>query len=118
MPLALDITGLMVLYIVGGSKYRGYEGFSPSTSPNTIQFQWPNYSPTMSVTDNKMRCCRAMRAILRKSPIFDGVTAATLRSAAMARKSSIARAASIPAGNGGGYVKTGPLKNFLLAIRY
>ena len=33
-----------------------YEGFSPSSGPQTIQRQWPSYDPIMKVTDAKMRC--------------------------------------------------------------
>lgn len=33
-----------------------YEGFSPSSSPKTIQRQWPDYNPTMSVNDKKVMC--------------------------------------------------------------
>lgn len=48
--------GAVTSYIIGGTNYPGYEGFSPATSPKTIQFQWPDYNPTMSVSDIKMRC--------------------------------------------------------------
>lgn len=48
--------GAVTSYIIGGITYPGYEGFSPATSPKTIQFQWPDYNPVMNVNDIKMRC--------------------------------------------------------------
>ena len=33
-----------------------YTGFSPATSPKTIQRQWPDYNPTLTVTDKKVMC--------------------------------------------------------------
>jgi hypothetical protein len=33
-----------------------YQGFSPASSPPSIQRQWPSFDPIMSVTDAKMRC--------------------------------------------------------------
>jgi hypothetical protein len=48
--------GAVTSYIIGGTNYPGYEGFAPATSPKTIQFQWPDYNPTMTVGDAKMRC--------------------------------------------------------------
>ncbi|KAK0628260.1 glycoside hydrolase [Bombardia bombarda] len=48
--------GAVTSYIIGGTTYPGYTGFSPSSSPKTIQYQWPDYNPTMVVTDAKMRC--------------------------------------------------------------
>ncbi|KAL0475481.1 glycoside hydrolase [Neurospora intermedia] len=48
--------GAVTSYIIGGTTYPGYEGFSPASSPKTIQFQWPNYDPTMTVSDAQMRC--------------------------------------------------------------
>ncbi|KAL2016975.1 hypothetical protein VTK56DRAFT_2809 [Thermocarpiscus australiensis] len=48
--------GAVTSYLIGGVTYPGYDGYSPATSPKTIQFQWPDYNPTMSVSDIKMRC--------------------------------------------------------------
>ncbi|KAK3372335.1 glycoside hydrolase [Podospora didyma] len=48
--------GAVTSYQIGGTAYPGYEGFSPATSLKTIQFQWPDFNPTMVVTDAKMRC--------------------------------------------------------------
>jgi len=31
--------GAVTSYIIGGTSYPGYEGFAPSTSPKTIQWQ-------------------------------------------------------------------------------
>jgi hypothetical protein len=33
-----------------------YTGFSPASSPKTIQRQWPDYNPTMTITDKKVMC--------------------------------------------------------------
>ncbi|EON95758.1 putative glycoside hydrolase family 61 protein [Phaeoacremonium minimum UCRPA7] len=48
--------GAVTSYTIGGTAYPGYDGFAPSTSPKTIQRQWSDYNPTMTVTDSKMRC--------------------------------------------------------------
>lgn len=36
--------------------YPGYTGYSPATSPPTIERQWTSYDPVLSVTDEKMTC--------------------------------------------------------------
>jgi hypothetical protein len=41
--------------LVADKSYR-YQGFSPSNSPNVIQWQWSDYNPVTSVTDAKVRC--------------------------------------------------------------
>jgi hypothetical protein len=33
-----------------------YTGFSPASSPKTIQRQWPDYNPTLTITDKKVMC--------------------------------------------------------------
>lgn len=33
--------GAVTSYQIGGVTYPGYEGFSPASSPKTIQWQWP-----------------------------------------------------------------------------
>lgn len=33
-----------------------YNGFSPDPSAEVIQWQWPDYNPTLSATDAKIRC--------------------------------------------------------------
>jgi len=48
--------GAVTSYIIAGKAYPGYQGFSPSNSKNVIQRQWPDYNPTTSVTDAKLRC--------------------------------------------------------------
>jgi hypothetical protein len=35
---------------------KSYTGFSPASSPKTIQRQWPDYNPTMTITDKKVMC--------------------------------------------------------------
>ncbi|KAH7384094.1 cel1 protein precursor [Phaeosphaeria sp. MPI-PUGE-AT-0046c] len=48
--------GAVTSYIIDGTTYPGYTGFSPASSPKTIQRQWPDYNPTMSITDRKVLC--------------------------------------------------------------
>ncbi|KAF2251498.1 lytic polysaccharide monooxygenase [Trematosphaeria pertusa] len=48
--------GAVTSYVIDGTTYPGYEGFAPATSPKTIQWQWPDYNPTMTVTDKKVMC--------------------------------------------------------------
>lgn len=48
--------GAVTSYQIDGTTYPGYEGFSPSSGPKTIERQWPDYNPTMSVTDKKVMC--------------------------------------------------------------
>lgn len=48
--------GAVTSYEIAGTKYPGYEGFSPASSPKTIQRQWPDYNPTTSVNDKKVMC--------------------------------------------------------------
>ncbi|MCJ1443996.1 MAG: hypothetical protein MMC23_004496 [Stictis urceolatum] len=48
--------GAVTSYQIGSTTYPGYTGYSPSTSPPTIQRQWPDYNPILTVTDAKMRC--------------------------------------------------------------
>lgn len=48
--------GAVTSYNIGGTNYPGYQGFSPGNSPNVIQWQWPDYNPTLSATDSKIRC--------------------------------------------------------------
>ncbi|KAF2011244.1 lytic polysaccharide monooxygenase [Aaosphaeria arxii CBS 175.79] len=48
--------GAVTSYVIDGKSYPGYEGFAPATSPKTIQRQWPDYNPTMTVTDRKVMC--------------------------------------------------------------
>ncbi|KAL2277900.1 hypothetical protein FJTKL_15038 [Diaporthe vaccinii] len=48
--------GAVTSYQIGSTTYPGYTGFSPATSPASIQRQWPDYNPIMSVSDAKMTC--------------------------------------------------------------
>jgi len=48
--------GAVTSYVIGGTTYPGYTGFSPASSPATIQRQWPDYNPTMTVNDKKVMC--------------------------------------------------------------
>jgi hypothetical protein len=47
--------GAVTSYVIAGTKYPGYQGFSPNSDP-VIQRQWPDYNPTTSATDSKIRC--------------------------------------------------------------
>ncbi|RDL32068.1 Cel1 protein [Venustampulla echinocandica] len=59
--------GAVTSYVIGGTTYPGYTGFSPASSPPTIQRQWPDYNPTMSVTDKKVMCNGGTSAALTAS---------------------------------------------------
>jgi len=48
--------GAVTSYVIDGTAYPGYEGFSPASSPATIERQWPDYNPTMSVTAHSVMC--------------------------------------------------------------
>jgi len=48
--------GAVTSYLIGGTTYPGYEGYSPASSPPTIERQWPSYNPILSITDSLMRC--------------------------------------------------------------
>jgi len=48
--------GAVTSYVIGGTTYPGYQGFSPASSPDSIERQWPDYNPTMTVNDPKVRC--------------------------------------------------------------
>jgi len=48
--------GAVTSYVIGSTTYPGYTGFSPASSPATIQRQWPDYNPTLSVTAAKVMC--------------------------------------------------------------
>ncbi|KAF2636277.1 cel1 protein precursor [Massarina eburnea CBS 473.64] len=56
--------GAVTSYVIDGTTYPGYEGFAPATSPKTIQRQWPDYNPTMTVTDKKVMCNGGTKADL------------------------------------------------------
>jgi len=68
--------GAVTSYVIGGTTYPGYEGFSPAQSPPTIQRQWPNYNPILSVSDPAMTCNGGTSAALSASVAAgDSVTA-------------------------------------------
>ncbi|SPO07044.1 related to cel1 protein precursor [Cephalotrichum gorgonifer] len=48
--------GAVTKYNVAGKDYPGYQGFSPDPNASVIQWQWPDYNPTMSCTAPKIRC--------------------------------------------------------------
>ncbi|KAK2804672.1 hypothetical protein FQN50_006511 [Emmonsiellopsis sp. PD_5] len=53
---AVAAHGAVTSYKIGGTDYPGYTGFSPGSSPETIQRQWPDYNPIMEVADAMMTC--------------------------------------------------------------
>jgi hypothetical protein len=55
-PTLVAAHGAVTSYIIDGTTYAGYEGFSPQPDAQIIQRQWPSYDPIMSVTDAKMTC--------------------------------------------------------------
>jgi hypothetical protein len=55
VPLAAS-HGAVTSYTIGSTEYPGYNGFAPKAGDETIQRQWNDYSPVLSVTDAKMRC--------------------------------------------------------------
>jgi len=59
--------GAVTSYVIGGTTYPGYQGFSPANSPSVIQRQWPDYNPTMTVSDSKIRCNGGTSAALSAS---------------------------------------------------
>jgi hypothetical protein len=48
--------GAVTSYVIDGTAYPGYQGFSPASSPPTIERQWPDYNPTFKITDPKVMC--------------------------------------------------------------
>ncbi|PMD28181.1 lytic polysaccharide monooxygenase [Hyaloscypha hepaticicola] len=48
--------GAVTSYVIDGTTYPGYTGYSPASSPATIQRQWPDYNPTFTITDSKVMC--------------------------------------------------------------
>lgn len=63
--------GAVTSYVIAGTAYPGYQGFNPSASPNVIQRQWPDYNPTLSATDSKLRCNGGTSATL-SAPVKPG----------------------------------------------
>lgn len=76
--------GAVTSYVIGGTTYPGfaclssllkleanmkvrYEGYSPASSPPTIERQWPSYDPILSITDSGMRCNGGTSAALNAS---------------------------------------------------
>jgi len=65
--------GAVTNYVIAGVNYPGYQGFSPGNSPNVIQWQWPDYNPTTSATDAKVRC-NGGRSATQSAPVKPGDT--------------------------------------------
>lgn len=73
--LAVSVSGhgAVTSYLIGGVTYPGYQGYSPATSPPTIEWQWPSYNPILTVTDPMMRCNGGTSAAL-SAPVAAGQT--------------------------------------------
>lgn len=52
----LSLPDLLLLMPTLLTQTTSFTGFSPDTSPDTIQRQWPDYNPIMDVTDEMMTC--------------------------------------------------------------
>jgi hypothetical protein len=63
--------GAVTSYIIGGTTYPGYQGYSPQPNAQIIQRQWPDYNPILTVTDAKMTCNGGTSAPL-SAPIAAG----------------------------------------------
>lgn len=48
--------GAVTSYVIDGTSYPGFTGFSPASSPPTIEWQWPDYNPTLDPADKKVMC--------------------------------------------------------------
>jgi len=48
--------GAVTSYIIGGTTYPGYQGYSPASSPATIERQWPSYNPITDFGSSAMMC--------------------------------------------------------------
>jgi hypothetical protein len=48
--------GAVTSYVINGVTYPGYTGFSPASSPPTIQWQWPDYNPTLDPAYSSVMC--------------------------------------------------------------
>lgn len=64
--------GAVTSYTIGGVTYPGYTGFSPATSPPTIERQWPDYNPTLDPSDSKVMCNGGTSAALSASVAAGG----------------------------------------------
>lgn len=54
--VVLYVARHLVRLTVYHRTYPGYTGYSPSTSPATIERQWTSYNPVLSVSDPMMTC--------------------------------------------------------------
>lgn len=63
--------GAVTSYVIGGTTYPGYNGYAPSSTPSTIERQWPSYNPILSVSDPLMTCNGGTSASL-SAPISAG----------------------------------------------
>lgn len=68
--------GAVTSYVIGGTTYPGYTGFSPQSSPPSIQRQWPNYDPIYSVTSSARTCNGGTSAALSAEVAAGGTVTA------------------------------------------
>jgi len=59
--------GAVTSYVIAGTTYPGYEGYSPASGPATIEWQWPSYNPILSISDPNIRCNGGTSAALSAS---------------------------------------------------
>ncbi|KAI1328701.1 lytic polysaccharide monooxygenase [Xylariaceae sp. FL0255] len=55
-PSLVAAHGAVTSYIIDGTTYQGYQGYSPVAGAQIIQRQWPSYNPILSVSDPMMTC--------------------------------------------------------------
>ncbi|PSR93991.1 hypothetical protein BD289DRAFT_428096 [Coniella lustricola] len=58
---------IRTVYSLFAEPVQGYPNYPPATSPKTIERQWTDYNPIMSVSDAKMTCNGGASAPLRKT---------------------------------------------------
>ncbi|KAG8855536.1 hypothetical protein FRB91_002058 [Serendipita sp. 411] len=68
--------GAVTSYVIGGTTYPGYTGFSPASSPPTIEWQWPDYNPTLDPAMSSVKCNGGTSAALSASVAAGGTVTA------------------------------------------
>ncbi|CAG8601227.1 9878_t:CDS:2 [Acaulospora colombiana] len=69
--------GAVTSYVIAGTTYPGYTGFSPSSSPPTIQWQWPDYNPTLDPAMSSVMCNGGSSAALTATVAPGGQSTST-----------------------------------------
>jgi hypothetical protein len=77
--LAAEVTahGAVTSYKIAGVEYPGYQGFSPSNTPNVIQWQWPDYNPVLAADNSMLRCNGGTSATLNATAAPGDTVSAT-----------------------------------------